>query len=271
MLRALMGKGDIADDIEERAWRFNRMYPRWRRLGSLSLIVVPFAVLVLMLPVNLLFNPSTDTKLTVLIIMLIALFVIQVGLIALEHAHRTIEEETRLIGVNLLDDFDLGSFVAEPADGGASGSGGVPSGMVTAADGLRARPPYGNPASDIFATDVRLGFQSVIGVVVIALLVLTPSMYAWFNIAGSWDPYGATGSLKVAVANEDEGYKGDLLPITINVGDTVVSQLRGNASFDWVFVDDEEAAKAGDTSTPKPNRPMLRISRGTRKSPSAQA
>ena len=116
-----------------------------------------------MLPVNLLFNPSTDTKLTVLIIMLIVLFVIQVGLIALEHAHRTIEEETRLLGVRLLDDLDLGSLAAGPVDGGASGPGDAPSGMVAAADGLRARTPYGNPASDIFATDVRLGFQSVIG------------------------------------------------------------------------------------------------------------
>lgn len=249
MLRALMGRGDIADDVEERAWRFNRMYPHWRKLGSISLIVVPLAVLVLMLPANLLFNPSTDTKLTVLIIMLVALFVVQVGLIALERAHRTIEEETRLIGANLLDGFDLESLAAEPADGSASGSGDAPSGMVTAADGLRARPPYGNPASDIFATDVRLGFQSVIGVVVIALLVLTPSMYAWFNIAGSWDPYSATGNLKVAVANEDEGYKGDLLPMTIDVGATIESQLRGNSSFDWVFVDSSKEAVDGVNSS----------------------
>ena len=33
----------------------------------------------------------------------------------------------------------------------------------------------------------------------------THLLYAWFNIAANWDPYGNTGELKVAVVNEDEG------------------------------------------------------------------
>ena len=114
---------------------------------------------------------------------------------------------------------------------------------------MRAHAPYGGPASDIFITDMKLGFQSVIGVVVIVLLVITPAMYAWFNIAGSWDPYSATGNLEVAVANEDEGYKGDLIPITINIGDTIESQLRGNSNFDWVFVDSSDEAVSGVESS----------------------
>ena len=88
----------------------------------------------------------------------------------------------------------------------------------------------------------------MVGIVVIVLLVITPSMYAWFNIAGSWDPYGATGSLKVAVANEDDGYKGELVPVTLNVGETVATQLRGNKNFNWVFVDEQDAVSGVKSS-----------------------
>ncbi|MBR0405854.1 MAG: YhgE/Pip domain-containing protein [Eggerthellaceae bacterium] len=102
---------------------------------------------------------------------------------------------------------------------------------------------HSGAARDIFFTDMRLGFQSVIGVVVIMLLVITPSLYAWFNIAGSWDPYSNTGNLKVAVANEDEGSKGELIPMRMNIGDTIVSQLRGESGFDWVFVDEDKAVE----------------------------
>ena len=46
-------------------------------------------------------------------------------------------------------------------------------------------------------------------VIVLALLVL-PSMYAWYNVAGFWDPYGNTGNLRVCVVNEDAGGTLDL-------------------------------------------------------------
>lgn len=53
---------------------------------------------------------------------------------------------------------------------------------------------------------------------------------------GFWDPYANTGSIKVAVANEDEGYSSALIPTKINAGDQVISALHENDSFDWVFV-----------------------------------
>ena len=46
-------------------------------------------------------------------------------------------------------------------------------------------------------------------------LIIVPALYAWYNIAASWDPYGNTKSLKVAVANVDSGYKSDLIPVII--------------------------------------------------------
>ena len=93
----------------------------------------------------------------------------------------------------------------------------------------------------IFRDDLRRCAHSTIGVIVLVGLVIVPVLYAWFNIAGSWDPYGNTGNLKVAVANSDEGYKSDLVPIDVNLGDSVVSALRENDQLGWVFVSEDEA------------------------------
>ena len=71
----------------------------------------------------------------------------------------------------------------------------------------------------IFVRDVRQATRNVIAVIVAMGLAIVPALYAWYNIAASWDPYGNTKALKVAVANVDKGYKSDLMPITINVGE----------------------------------------------------
>lgn len=101
----------------------------------------------------------------------------------------------------------------------------------------------------LFKHDLSNIRKSVIGLIVMVGLVIVPVLYAWFNIAGSWDPYGNTGNLKVAVANSDEGYISDLIPIKINMGDNVVSALRANDALDWVFVDENaavEGVKSGE-------------------------
>ena len=67
----------------------------------------------------------------------------------------------------------------------------------------------------IFTGDLKKIRQNTIAWIVIMGLTIVPSLYAWFNIAASWDPYGNTGNLKVAVANMDEGYRGNLFPLTI--------------------------------------------------------
>ena len=94
---------------------------------------------------------------------------------------------------------------------------------------------------NIFIRDVRQATRNVIAVVVAVGLVIVPALYAWYNIAASWDPYGNTKALKVAVANGDKGYKSDLIPVTINVGETVTNALRANHDLDWQFVDHDEA------------------------------
>ncbi|NEG90404.1 YhgE/Pip domain-containing protein [Bifidobacterium aerophilum] len=93
----------------------------------------------------------------------------------------------------------------------------------------------------IFVRDVRQASRNVIAIIVAMGLVIVPSLYAWYNIAASWDPYGNTKSLKVAVANVDAGYKSDLMPVRINVGETVTNALRANHQLDWQFVDKDKA------------------------------
>ena len=41
--------------------------------------------------------------------------------------------------------------------------------------------------------------KNVIAMIVIMGITVIPTLYAWFNISASWDPYGNTGALKLAV------------------------------------------------------------------------
>lgn len=93
----------------------------------------------------------------------------------------------------------------------------------------------------IFQRDMMRVRNNVIALVVIIGISVVPCLYAWFNIAASWDPYSNTGNLKVAVASADEGYEGSLIPIEINIGNKVLSALRENTQMEWVFTTEEKA------------------------------
>lgn len=93
----------------------------------------------------------------------------------------------------------------------------------------------------IFKRDMCHATRNVIAVIVSMGLVVVPALYAWFNIAASWDPYGNTKALKVAVANNDKGYKSDLIPVRVNVGETIISTLHANNQLDWQFVKSDKA------------------------------
>ncbi|CUX44993.1 YhgE/Pip domain-containing protein [Clostridium sp. C105KSO13] len=96
---------------------------------------------------------------------------------------------------------------------------------------------------NIFKRDVLRIRKNVIAMIVILGITVVPSLYAWFNIAASWDPYGNTGNLKVAVASADEGYEGSLVPVSLNLGDNVLSALRENSQLDWNFTSKGKAIK----------------------------
>ena len=93
----------------------------------------------------------------------------------------------------------------------------------------------------IFKRDMCHATRNVIAVIVSMGLVVVPALYAWFNIAASWDPYGNTKALKVAVANNDKGYKSDLIPVRVNVGETIIGTLHANDQLDWQFVNSDKA------------------------------
>ena len=71
----------------------------------------------------------------------------------------------------------------------------------------------------ILKNDLMKIQKNVIAMIVIMGITVIPTLYAWFNISASWDPYGNTGALKLAVASDDKGYESDLIAVKINMGE----------------------------------------------------
>lgn len=103
-----------------------------------------------------------------------------------------------------------------------------------------------NTFKEIFSSDIRGICRSKFAVLVMVGLVLIPCTYAWFNIYASWNPYGNTSELKVAVACEDSGTR--LLGTDINIGDEVINELKEDHNLDWTFVDSPQDVIDGVTS-----------------------
>ena len=97
----------------------------------------------------------------------------------------------------------------------------------------------------IFTDDIKHLLKNPIAIIVTIGLIILPSLYAWFNILSNWDPYGNTGNLTIAVANNDAGVSvgevvnynelpnGDKLAVdqnetVMNIGDNFVNNLREN-------------------------------------------
>lgn len=101
----------------------------------------------------------------------------------------------------------------------------------------------------VFLFDLRRATSNVMTVIVLFGLVVIPSLFTWFNVIASWNPFDNTKNLTVAVANTDDGYQSDLIPLRINVGEQVLSALRANDDLNWVITSEEKAidgAKSGE-------------------------
>lgn len=94
---------------------------------------------------------------------------------------------------------------------------------------------------EIFKTDLNNIRKKRAAIIVIVALMILPSMYAWFNILPSWDPYSNTENVSVAVVNLDEG--AEVRGEAVQVGDEIVSSLKENKKLGWEFVDEEEAKR----------------------------
>ena len=93
----------------------------------------------------------------------------------------------------------------------------------------------------IFLADFKAVAHNTIALVVCVGLVILPSLYAWLNIEGSWDPYGHTNEIKIAVANNDTGYQSNLIPVRVNIGERMVSKLSESTTIRYVITSKEDA------------------------------
>ncbi|MBE6070532.1 MAG: YhgE/Pip domain-containing protein [Clostridium butyricum] len=94
---------------------------------------------------------------------------------------------------------------------------------------------------EIYKNDVKAILNNYAALITIIALCILPSMYAWFNIAASWDPYSkeATSQIQIGVVNNDSGTK--LNGTTINLGNTIIDGLKKNDLLGWNFITEEEA------------------------------
>lgn len=98
-------------------------------------------------------------------------------------------------------------------------------------------------AFEIFRRDLKNIFKNYGAIIVVIALCILPSLYAWFNIKASWDPYAesATSGIKIGVVNKDAGTS--LNGKEINLGNDVVDKLKDNKQMGWQFVSEEEATQ----------------------------
>ena len=96
---------------------------------------------------------------------------------------------------------------------------------------------------EIFRNDIKEVFRKTNTWIIIMGLIFLPSMYAWPNILSSWDPYGHTNNIKVAVTSEDDGATVD--GKELNLGKSLVEGLKNNKNLDWQFVSNKQQAEDG--------------------------
>lgn len=92
----------------------------------------------------------------------------------------------------------------------------------------------------VFARDVKRLITVPPALLVVIALIVLPSLYTWFNVAGFWNPYDNTESLRVCVVNEDAGVVNDTLG-NLDLGSQLEDQLRKNDQLGWAFMSREEA------------------------------
>lgn len=91
----------------------------------------------------------------------------------------------------------------------------------------------------IFKRDLKRLSRNAIALIIVIGISVIPALYAWFNIAANWDPYGSTDGIKVAVVNKDKGCS--LHALELNGGDEIVANLKQNTQMGWTFTEENDA------------------------------
>ncbi|MGE7606788.1 YhgE/Pip family protein [Peribacillus frigoritolerans] len=92
---------------------------------------------------------------------------------------------------------------------------------------------------EIFMDDIKSIYKNFFVCIVVVFLMFIPSIYAWFNIVASWDPYANTEGILVGVANNDKG--AELNGEAVNIGKEVMEGLKENKDLGWRFTSEKEA------------------------------
>lgn len=96
-----------------------------------------------------------------------------------------------------------------------------------------------NKIFSIYLQDLRGIITNWVAAVMIIGLIVLPSLYAWFNIKASWDPYGQTSGISIAVTNLDQGTT--LRGKDLKIGDEIANSLKENHNIGWTFTGKDEA------------------------------
>ena len=91
----------------------------------------------------------------------------------------------------------------------------------------------------VYLSNLKHVFSNRVAFLIVLVLCILPSLYAWFYLKSSRDPYGNTKGLKIAVVNEDVGVV--FRDQRVNVWADVVNELKTNDTIWWVFVDSQVA------------------------------
>lgn len=95
----------------------------------------------------------------------------------------------------------------------------------------------------VFGRDVARVAKTPAAWLVALFLIVLPSLYAWFNVVGFWNPYENTSHLRICVVNEDSGAHDDTLG-DLDLGAQIIDQLHEDNQLGWDFVSRDEAMNA---------------------------
>ena len=96
-------------------------------------------------------------------------------------------------------------------------------------------------------TKVHAFIKKYFMLIVVFAIMLIPSIYTVLFLGSMWDPYGNTGSLPVAIVNEDVPivYDGRV----VNIGEQLCNKLEKNDSLAFNFVDEKTALHGLENAT----------------------
>ncbi|PFG18836.1 YhgE/Pip domain-containing protein [Serinibacter salmoneus] len=93
----------------------------------------------------------------------------------------------------------------------------------------------------VFKRDLLRILRVPIAAVIVGGALVTPALYAWFNIVAFWDPFDNTRNLDIAVVSLDEGASNSLAG-DVNVGEQLIDQLKDNHDLGWHFFSTKDEA-----------------------------